>query len=500
MQIISISRGSQSLGVEFAKALASKLGYECVSREDLLEEATRRKIPIGKLETAIVKPHISTERLANELEHYKALATSILCEKALDHNIVYHGRTGHLLLRGVDNILKIRVVGDMEYRIESVVNRLQLTPRKARQYIEAVEDDRKRWVKNFYNVDWDEDTQYDVVLNLTQLSSGNAATAACSLAQLPEFRSTPASINAVRDLLLAAKARLALAENEKTRNLNVKIMANKGAVYITYSFQQAKRLDDITDVLKDVPDVRQVVCTEAQINILWIQEEFDPDKAYYNEVLSLANGWDAAIEIMKMTPGQELKRFPVQDDIARRGLETWRQTGIIGEEDEIAYHEPPDVTKVYEKLINDGRAGGKRVLEGTLKNLLNTMDRAAQYRLIIFDNIFLSKSPDARKRLIQEWSNTISDSLKTPVVSLKELQAQYRFGLKQVTQLGILAAIVALLLFAIFQYEDPIMAFLLREGTMSRIISAACIAVFVPAFAFLYSSVTGLLLRAIHLD
>ena len=97
MQIITISRGSQSYGKDFAKNLADKLGYLCLSREEILEEATRQRIPIGKLETAIIKPHIFSEELALELEYYKALATSILCEKALSNNIVYHGRTGHLL-------------------------------------------------------------------------------------------------------------------------------------------------------------------------------------------------------------------------------------------------------------------------------------------------------------------------------------------------------------------------------------------------------------------
>ena len=155
MQIISISRGSQNFGLEFARALANKLGYECVSREDLLEEATRQRIPIGKLETAIVKPHVRTEKLAAELEHYKALVTSILCEKALDHDIVYHGRTGHLLLPGIDHILRIRVVSDFEQRISTVMEKLSLSRKKAKQYIEAVEEDRRKWVRQFYNVDWD---------------------------------------------------------------------------------------------------------------------------------------------------------------------------------------------------------------------------------------------------------------------------------------------------------------------------------------------------------
>jgi cytidylate kinase len=497
MQIISVSRGSQSLGIEFAKVLAGKLGYECVSREDLLEEATRQRIPVGKLETAIVKPHIYSERLAIELEHYKALATSILCEKALAHDIVYHGRTGHLLLPGIDNILRIRVVADMEQRIATTMSRLNLSRKKAKQYIEAVEEDRRKWAKKFYNVDWDVFTLYDLVLNLSQVSANNAAAAVCSIAQLPEFQSTPASVNALRDLHLAARARLILARDEKTRDVNVKVTANRGVVYVTYSFLQAKKVDVISEALQALPGATQVVCTEARTSLLWIQEAFDADDRSCSEVLSLANTWDAAVEVIKLTAED---RLPVDEEIARRGLETWRQTGIIDDGDEADLAEPDDVSRIYERLIEGGRAGGKRIIARSLKNLLNAVDRSVPYRLIVLDNIFLSKSPEARKRSIQEWSNTLSDSLKTPVVSLSEIQARYHFGTRQSVRMVFAALVTILILFAVFHYEDRILAFLLREGTMWRILSSACVLVFIPTFAFIYSCVTSLFLRMIKLD
>ncbi len=500
MQIISISRGSQSLGIEFAEKLSENLRYECVSREDLLEAATERGIPVGKLETAIVKPHSPSERLALELEHFKALATSILCEKALDHDIVYHGRTGHLLLRGVDHILKVRVVGDMEQRIAAVENRLRLSRKKAQKYIDAVEEDRRRWVREFYHEDWDAYSLYDFIVNLSQLSVGNAAMAACSMVDLPEFRSTPASELALRDLQLTALARLALAESERTGGLTLRLSASKGIVYVTYSYRQAKQLDDITDVLGKVPGVRQVVFTEAQTNLLWIQERYDVDTSAYDEVLRLANRWNAAVEILQITPGEDYQKLPVHEDVVKRGLEEWRKTGILDDRDEQLLAEPQDVVQVYEKLISDGRAGGKRSFSGTVKHVMSNIDRSTDYRLIILDNIFLSKGPEARQRMTQDWSNTLSDKLKTPVVSMKEIQRQYRFGFKQLMQLAVSAAIAALTVFAVFHFERPILEFLHREGTTWRVIATTCVVLFVPTFAFVYSKATGLLLRSIHLD
>ena len=500
MHIISISRGSQSFGSGFARQLAAKLGYECISREDLLEEATKQGIPVGKLETAIIKPHLLSERLASELEHYKALATSILCEKALDHDIVYHGRTGHLLLPGIDNILRIRVVSDMEQRIDSVMSRLNLPRKKAQQYIDAVEEDRRRWVKKFYNVNWDEYTLYDLILNLSHVETANAAMAVCSMVQLPEFQSTPASVAALKNSLLAAKARLLLARDDRTHELNVKITANRDVVYVTYSFLQSRHMSEICEVLKGLPDGIRVVCTEAQTSLLWIQEKFDVNDSACDQILSLANAWDAAVEVIKVTPGKDLVALPVNKEIAKRGLESWRQTGIIDESEEHRMSEPEDVVAVYEHLINRGRAGGKRVIEGSLKTLVNAIDRSVQYRMIVLDNMFLDKSAEARKRSIQEWSNTLSETLSTPVVTVREIQERYQFGVKQAVRMAVAAAITALILYAVFTYDDQVMAFLGREGTVDKIIATICVVVFVPTFAFVYSTVTGLFLRMIRLD
>lgn len=498
MQIISISLGSQELGTKFAEDLASKLGYECVGRQYLLEAATQQGIPIGKLETAIVKPPVYTERLALELEHYKALATSILCEKALDHDLVYHGRTGHLLLPGVDNILRIRVVDSLEHRIGMVMERLNLSRDKAKRYIEAVEEDRRKWVRSSYGVEWDIFTLYDLVVNLSQVHAPNAAAAVCSMAQLPEFRSTPASRNALSDLLLASKARLALFKDERTRHLNPKIMASKGVVHVTYGYQHANLASAMTEVIRSLPEAKEVICTEAQSSLLWIQGSFDPAGSAYSEVVSLANSWDAAVEVMKLTPGEEFTAYPVEEETARAALGNWLQDGIIDDKEEVA--EPSDLTAVYEKLLSDGRAGGKRVVQGTRKSLLNAIDRSHQYRLIILDNIFTSKSAESRKRMSQEWANSLTDAVKTPVVTLSEISAQYRFGARQAVKMVVLGAMALLTLFLVLHFGNHIISFLVREGTTWRILATACVVVFVPTFAFLYGSAAGLFLRLIKLD
>jgi len=501
MQIICISRGSQSLGKEFAEKLASKLGYDCIGREDLLEEATRRKIPVGKLETAIIKPHIFSERLAHELEHYKALATCVLCERALEKNIVYHGRTGHLLLHGIENIFKIRVVADWEYRIQHIMNKLDLPREKAKLYVERVEDDRRRWVKQFYNVDWDVFTLYDQILNLSEVNVDNAASAVCAMAQLPEFQATPATGMALKNLYLTAQARLALFTDNNTRTLNAKVSVDSGKAYVIYPYQQSEQAEYITPVLEKLNGIREVVTTEAQTNILWIQESFEASETAYGLISSLAKTWDAAVELIKFIPTEEPVSTPQKIETPQDSDESWRDTGIFNDTDEPDDgEESRDLNKVYEKLISSGKAGSKRIFTGDKKALLGAIDRSVKYRLIILDKIFLKKEPSAQVRLQQELSNTISESMHVPTVNVKEIASKYHFGGKQIVQMLSFAILTAIMVFTIFHFDQQILAFLQEEGTKHRILAAACVFVFVPFYAYIYSNVTSLFLKMIKLD
>jgi cytidylate kinase len=500
MQIITISKGSQSFGEEFAKKLASKLGYICLSREEILEEATRQKIPIGKLETSIIKPHMYSEELALELEHYKALATSIICEKALKNNIVYHGRTGHLVLPGIDHILKLRVIADIESRIELVMNKLVLSRTKAKQYIEQLELDRKKWVKQFYNVDWDVSSLYDLVINLSHMNVENAATAVCAMAQLPEFQVTPAITKSLQDLYLSSKAKLLLATDKRTSHMNIKIRVSNSIIYVTYLPQQAKEAMLITDVLAKLKEAKEIICTEAETNILWIQEAFDPHDISYNDVLSLAGNWDAAVELLQMKPTDAPEQFTQVEEKKERGAESWRETGIMDDKDEMVSEDLNGISKIYEKLISDGHAGGKRIIQGSQKTLINAMDRSIPYRLIIIDNMFKSKGHAAQTRLLREWSNFISDNLKIPVLSIGEIRSKYRFGYREFIRMISFALLTALIVFLIFNFAEPILSFLSKKGLGWRILATICVFGFVPFFAYTYSTVTRLFLKMLKFD
>ena len=116
MSIITISRGSYSRGRDVAEKLARELGYDCVSREVVLEASEQFDIPEIQLIHAIEDAPSFLDRLTRGKERYVSYVRAALLKRVQRGNLVYHGFAGHLLLREAPTVLKVRVIAAMEGR------------------------------------------------------------------------------------------------------------------------------------------------------------------------------------------------------------------------------------------------------------------------------------------------------------------------------------------------------------------------------------------------
>lgn len=259
MAIITISRGTFSGGKELAECVAKKLGYQCLSREVLVEAARRYDIPLEKLSHAIEdKPGI-LERMTTERAHYLAYIRATLAKAAKEEKLVYHGHAGQLLLRGVPHVLKIRVIADMEYRINAAMQRKNLSRQKAIDFIKKIDEDRLKWTKFLYHVDLFEPSLYDVIFNLEKISISHACEMITLLDQREEFQPTSQSQKAIADFMLATEVRARIASDGTVRDDDVEIDANDGIVIITGSIHSLQDAEKVTEIARQSPGVKDVV-------------------------------------------------------------------------------------------------------------------------------------------------------------------------------------------------------------------------------------------------
>ena len=123
MGIITISRGSYSRGKEIAQKLSEKMGYECISREVLLEASKDFNIPEVKLIHAIEDAPSFLDRFKHGKKKYVAFIRKAFLEHIQRDNIIYHGLAGHYFTKGLPNVLKVRIHANYEYRIHVIMKR-----------------------------------------------------------------------------------------------------------------------------------------------------------------------------------------------------------------------------------------------------------------------------------------------------------------------------------------------------------------------------------------
>src|SRR5499426_3688123 len=170
MPIITIYQGASGDGQELAEAVAQTLGYRCVGREVLVEASRRYCIPEVKLNEIVEKGPHWWERLLQDLRPYRIALQAALCEVAADGKIVYHGHLGHELLSGIAHVCKVLLTAPMQFRIQQVRARQNLTEHSARHYIQAVDKARNRRLMAMFGADWRDPNRYDLVLNMGKMS------------------------------------------------------------------------------------------------------------------------------------------------------------------------------------------------------------------------------------------------------------------------------------------------------------------------------------------
>jgi hypothetical protein len=510
MQIICISRGTLIGGKVFAERLAENLGYRCLSREDLIEAAIGEGIHVGKIEASMIKGRGFSERLALEREHYLAFTRAFLCEQALKGPLVYHGRTGHLLLPGVKNVLRIRVVADYEYRLKAAMQRLGLEREKARRYVDEVDEDRRKWTHTMYGASCEDVIQYDVIVSLQQLSVENASVGLTSIAQLPDFQMTPASAKAMEDLRVGARARVLLARDERTYGASFKVAATDGVVTVTYLPEYAGMADKIPLVLESLEGYREIRTTMATSSVLWIQEVFDPASETFRNVVEVATKWGAAVELIRLAPENMDDKVTLEetpeafDKFTPQILPSAREYDGGIEDDVTEAEEVPGenggLKQTVEELARLGRSAGGREVRGGQTQLLEMIDREVPYTMIVVGDVFLSKGSAARIRLAREFRSLLTDNIKTAVVATEELKAQFLFGTRDLFRLIGYLAVVVLIYFLVFTHQREILSFLTGEGWVAKIVAAIAVFLFVPIVAFSYGTVSRSFLKLIKIE
>ncbi len=500
MSIVLISCQPHGAGKDLARNLAKETGWPLYSRTQVAEKAHETGIRLSRLETSVIKAPVITEKLAREKELYLSLVTKTLCEKASSGNLIYYGRAAHLLLPGTPGVVRVGVDTPFDTRADNAAKELNISRDKAVSYLNQLDDDIEKWVHYVHRDTLQNPSGYDFFLNLTHLPLDRAVAILNESVQIPTFKLTTRGVSKLDDRCLAASAKLHLANHSSTRDLNLGVRAVDGKVTVTYMPRQKSAAPKISKALKELKGCRETICTMAETNILWIEEAFDPRSEDFDQVVSLAKRWGAAVELLELENGSAAGAIPVMEG-SRLSKSGDAYTGGVEDDDPAGRTTDNGLSATVEKLVAIGRSAGGFGVSGGGREILEAVRDNDNYSLIVLGHLFRDKGHQTSTRATRELGMTLKDTLKAPVISADELKDRFLFGKTQALKLLAFILVTLVIYGAVFTHQETILNVLGGDLHQQFKWGAAIgVALLVPVVAYIYGTVSGLALKFIGID
>lgn len=165
MAVICVAREFAALGDETVAELAKITGYRPIDKEYIENRMTELGVsPETRAKYDERKPGFWAS-LSQDRDDYLHYLKTVLFTEAAKGDCIISGRGGFSLFSGVPGIIAIKLVAPDPVRIDRIRVRFQCDERRAEQMLKQNDHDRKGFHDYFFNVDWNNADNFDLVIN-----------------------------------------------------------------------------------------------------------------------------------------------------------------------------------------------------------------------------------------------------------------------------------------------------------------------------------------------
>jgi hypothetical protein len=266
VSVIAISRGSLHAAKKLAEGLKARLGYDIISREEVIDAAK----PFGIQETGLGDKDIMEshppgywDEHSSKRTHYLTCFKTALLDYAVQGSMIYHGNLAHILLNEVPFVLRVRINAPLLNRVKPLMESENISKDVAIERIKDMDRRRRLWTQFLYDAEVVDPIFFDLILNLERISLDDAIEMVAAEVSKEPFQPTEESVQTLRDLRLASivKCRLMSSSTTKGLDLSVDADASDGSVLVTGTLPpdaSRTREADIQSVLSGLESVSSV--------------------------------------------------------------------------------------------------------------------------------------------------------------------------------------------------------------------------------------------------
>ena len=229
MGILTVSRQLGSGGDIIAKLVAQSLGWNLLDNEAFAKSAEEFGYVREELEHVDERKPGLIERFFRDSQLlYHDIVRAIMFEYAIKGNCVLLGRGSNIILSDIPGVLKVRIIAPIDVRASRLVENEEITKSMAEKFIEHNDQERASYSRHFFNAEWGDAVNFDLVINTKNVSFEDAKESILEL--LKEDRSfvvDPSSSSLLKDLSYSQKIKAKLMADDRVDATGITVSLDK---------------------------------------------------------------------------------------------------------------------------------------------------------------------------------------------------------------------------------------------------------------------------------
>lgn len=175
MAIITLSREIAALGDETAGELAKLLGCRLIDKAAIEKRFASYGFSEKKLEKFDERKPGFWASLSQDRDDYLHHLKTAMYAEALEGDGVFVGRGAVAIFRGIPAAVSVLLVAPPDIRMERVKSYFRCDDKRARQIIEQSDHDRAGFHRYFFDLSWENPSNYHLVVNTGSMHPATAA-------------------------------------------------------------------------------------------------------------------------------------------------------------------------------------------------------------------------------------------------------------------------------------------------------------------------------------
>ena len=229
MGILTVSRQLGSGGDIIAKLVAQSLGWNLLDNEAFAKSAEEFGYVREELEHVDERKPGLIERFFRDSQLlYHDIVRAIMFEYAIKGNCVLLGRGSNIILSDIPGVLKVRIIAPIDVRASRLVENEEITKSMAEKFIEHNDQERTSYSRHFFNAEWGDAVNFDLVINTKNVSFEDAKESILELLKEDKsFAVDPSSLSILKDMSYSQKIKAKLMADDRVDATGITVSLDK---------------------------------------------------------------------------------------------------------------------------------------------------------------------------------------------------------------------------------------------------------------------------------